>query len=543
MRTTRNPSAPTTSNANPSLPTDRPALPAPAIRQNRGEQLLTFTAKYFTKEILWLAAITSTALLVRCYRLEVIGLNVDEFATLRFSEPSLSFRQFISRLEGEITNPLFHYWLIWTLRGLFDDPLLALRLPSLTFGVLSIPAVHLLARRLYDNRTALIAAAITCFCYLHIEYSTIGRSYALLFLLSTLSFLFFHALLARERLRDLGLYTLATLLLVHTHYFGFFVVIAQFLGLILWIVRYRKESHRTRLIYAAVFAVVFIAGTLPIANRLMAGTDIQSFWIKTPALLYLGGTWLRHFAFDFLVSSVLAAGVLTSFVLIGRERRSPEAVSGALLLLTILTGFGLPLLYSFIQVPILHYRYTMASLPFALILAAYGISRWQLPWPPAAVFLAMGISFAESQLLIKGYALAPREGGAGLSLSPSFAPSPGTKVHFPLGNRPFRTVALELPEIGEEIFSRHARQINWYAERFGIDRRAKPLGDLKEHMKAGRPFWLLLSGHYQSDRDFVRWHRRLDNGIHDHAYHSHDRVSYPWGERRLFVAHPAKGKD
>ena len=47
------------------------------------------------------------------------------------------------------------------------------------------------------------------------------------------------------------------------------------------------------------------------------------------------------------------------------------------------------------------------------------------------------------------------------------------------------------------------------AERFGIDRRAKPLGDLEEYMKAGRPFWLLLSGHYQSDLDFVRWRSGL----------------------------------
>ena len=492
-----------------------------------------FARKYFTKELLWLLGILTTAILVRFYRLETISVNMDEFATIRFSNPELSFQQFLAQLRGEVTNPLFHYWMMWVLRGFVNDPLLVLRGSSLIFSLLSIIGVHLLARRLYDVRTALIAAIITCFCYLHIEYSSVGRPYALIFLLSTLSFFFFHALLVKERVHDLALYTLSSLLLVHSHYFGFFIVIAQFLGLILWTARHRG-NNRTKLIYAVVFAIVFIVGTIPIAERIVASSGIPSFWIKAPGLFYLGGTWLRYFAFDFLMSFILFAGVLTSFFLIGRERKSTEAIAGTLLFLTILTSFGLPLLYSYVQVPVLHYRYTMVSLPFIFILAAYGIRRWHLPWPVAAAFLAMGISFAESQLILKGYHLR----GASLSFSPSFSPDSGSQAYFPLGDIPFRAVALELPQIKREIFAKHARQINWHAERFNIHERVRPLGELEQYKKTGQPFWLLIVGHYQSDRDFVQWHRRINNGIHDHKYHSHEQVSYRWGERRFFVAHP-----
>ena len=170
-----------------------------------------FARKYFTKELLWLLGILTTAFLVRFYRLETISVNMDEFATLRFSDPALSFQQFLAQLRGEVTNPLFHYWLMWVLRDFVNDPLLVLRGSSLIFSLLSIIGVHLLARRLYDVRTALIAAIITCFCYLHIEYSSVGRPYALIFLLSTLSFFFFHALLVKERIHDLALYTLSSL--------------------------------------------------------------------------------------------------------------------------------------------------------------------------------------------------------------------------------------------------------------------------------------------------------------------------------------------
>ena len=504
---------------------------------------MKLASKYCTKELLWLFGILATAFLVRFYRLDTISLMPDEFVTLAFSDPSLSFQQFIDRLRGEVTNPLFHYWLMWLLRGVFGDPLLVLRVPSLIFSLLSIVAVHLLARRLYDARTALIASAITCFCYLHVEYSTIGRPYALIFLLSTLSFLFFHALLVRERVRDLALYTLSSLLLVHSHYFGFFIIIAQFFGLILWIALHRGDSHRKKLIYAAVFALVFIVGTLPIAERMAASSGMQSFWIKTPDLLYLGATWLRYFAFDFLLSSILFAGVLTSFFLIGRERKSAEAVASSLLLLTLLTGFGLPILYSWLQVPILHYRYTLVSLPFILILAAYGIRRWHLPWPAAAVFLAMGISFAESQLLLKGYHLTIRKDGT--SFSPSFAPASGSQAYFPLGNHPLNAVALELSRIKGEVFAQSAKGINWYAKRFNIRKRTRPMEELEQYRKTGQPFWVLLVGHYTSEQDFTRLRHRLNNDNHDHQYHSHERVKYAWGERRLFVAHSlsAEGGD
>ena len=419
-----------------------------------------------------------------------------------------------------------------------------LRVSSLIFSLLSILAVHLLARRLYGVRTALIASIITCFCYLHIEYSVIGRPYALIFLLSTLSFLFFHALLVRERLRDLGLYTLSSLLLVHSHYFGFFIVIAQFLGLILWIVRHRGDDHGTKMIYAAVFIVVFIIGTLPVIEKMMVGGDIHSFWVKRPDLLYLGATWLRYFAFDFLLSLILFAGVLTSFFLmIGRERKSARATASALLFLVILTSFGLPLLYSHVQVPILHYRYTMAALPFILILAAWGIRRWQLPRPAIVAFLVMGVSFAESQLLLKGYYL-NAEGGS-LSLSPVTAPAPGSGIYFPLGNYPYRAVALDLPQLKGEIFANgtSSKRINWHAERFNTRKRVRSLNELEQYKKTGQPFWLLMDGHYQSARDFDQWRRRINEDLHDHKYHSHEQVSYPWGERRFFVAHPVRGGD
>ena len=497
---------------------------------------MKFTSKYFTKEMLWLLGILITAFLVRFYRFNEMGMTEDEFFTLRVSDPSLSFQQFIARMRGEVTNPMFHYWLMWTLRGFFDDPLLALRVPSLIFSLLGIVAVHLLARRLYDIRTAQIAAVITCFCYVHIQYSLIGRPYALVFLLSTLSFLFFHALLVKERVRDLVLYTLSSLLLVHSHYFGFFIVIAQFLGLILWIARHRGGDHRTKLIYVAAFAVVFIVGTIPLAEKVVASSGLRSFWIEPLGLFSLGGIWLRYFAFDILLSFILFAGVLTSFFLIGRERKSTEAVASALLFLTILTSFGLPILYSYVRVPMLHYSYTLAALPFILILAAYGVRRWHLPRPAAAAFLAMGISFADSQLLLKGYL---HGGGGGVSsFLPAVADVPGSQAYlFALQRYPLMVLALELPQIKEEVFAEHEGVINWYAKRFNIRKRVRSLSELRRYAKTGQPFWLLFVGAYQSTQNFSRWHRRINDGIHNHKYHSHEQVRYINGERRFFVAH------
>jgi hypothetical protein len=67
-----------------------------------------------------------------------------------------------------------------------------LRLPSAIFGVLGIGAAYALARRLFDVRTALLAASILTFSVWEIELSRYGRFYSTFQFVFLLALLFFY---------------------------------------------------------------------------------------------------------------------------------------------------------------------------------------------------------------------------------------------------------------------------------------------------------------------------------------------------------------
>src|SRR5690242_18782828 len=74
---------------------------------------------------------------------------------------------------------LMFFWIL-----LFGDSEIAVRVPPLIFGVLSIFLTYVLAARLTDQRTAYLAAILLCLSPVHIWYSQEARAYsALLFFL------------------------------------------------------------------------------------------------------------------------------------------------------------------------------------------------------------------------------------------------------------------------------------------------------------------------------------------------------------------------
>ena len=79
--------------------------------------------------------------------------------------------------------------------AIFGDGPAALRLPAVLFGVASIAALYLFARRVTTVREALVAAALMTVSYHHIWFSQNARGYsALLFWTLVSSWLFARAL-------------------------------------------------------------------------------------------------------------------------------------------------------------------------------------------------------------------------------------------------------------------------------------------------------------------------------------------------------------
>jgi mannosyltransferase len=119
----------------------------------------------------------------------------------------------------ESTPPLY-YVLAWIWSKFFGTGEWGLRSLSALFGIVTIPVVYLIGRRLAGARVGVAAAAFAAVNPALIWYSQEARAYSLLILLSALGFYFF--LRARDGFapRHLALWALFSALAVASHYFG-----------------------------------------------------------------------------------------------------------------------------------------------------------------------------------------------------------------------------------------------------------------------------------------------------------------------------------
>ncbi len=84
-------------------------------------------------------------------------------------------------------HPLLYYAALNVWTAVFGASAFAIRLISAVFGVVTVYAVYLLARDLFDSRTGMIAALVTAIAPFHIQYSQEARMYALMGLLLVLA--------------------------------------------------------------------------------------------------------------------------------------------------------------------------------------------------------------------------------------------------------------------------------------------------------------------------------------------------------------------
>ncbi|GMV93809.1 MAG: hypothetical protein AMXMBFR82_35870 [Candidatus Hydrogenedentota bacterium] len=109
------------------------------------------------------------------------------------------------------------YYVLANLALRFDDSEIALRFPSFLAGILTIPAVYLLASRAGGRAAGIVAVLLMTFNAYHIRYSQEARFYALVMLGSILMVWTLHRALTRGEARNWIGYAVT----------GFFSLIAQ----------------------------------------------------------------------------------------------------------------------------------------------------------------------------------------------------------------------------------------------------------------------------------------------------------------------------
>jgi mannosyltransferase len=226
-----------------------------------------------------LATLAGIVVLGAALRFSTLGLQsyrYDEAVTVgRVLQPSF-FDTFSAVPHSESTPPLY-YLVAWVWSRPFGTGEVWMRSLSALAGTASILVVYLGAVALpLPRRAGLIAAAVVAVSPVLIWFSQDARAYALLFLLTALSFLFFARARRSGARRDLGWWAACSALAIATHYFAGFVVAPEAVLLALGS-RRRQDAILATVAVAAVTALL-----IPIA--LTQTENNHANWISEQSL-------------------------------------------------------------------------------------------------------------------------------------------------------------------------------------------------------------------------------------------------------------------
>jgi mannosyltransferase len=351
------------------------------------------------KHTLALLAILLLAGSLRFYGLEIQSLWADELSTWYNSgKDNLSEVIAMARAGRQEATPPGYFILMYFIEKYFGDSESLLRLPSAVAGVLSVPVIYLLGRRLYSQREGLIAALLLAVLWCPVYYSQEARAYSLLLLFALLATYFWVAVVRDLAYRSrvsvyeaLG-YVLSAAAASYLHYFGFYLIGLQGLAATLLFVRRVRPLGYLILIYGLIlFAYLpWLLVVLGGMGQFGTAMSLRMNWLPSPKPEF----FIYYLEFLFNDSIALVGVVLTLYLFLllkglrwlFKRRGNLPGISdlflspGMLLALWLVVPFAGVYAISVLWSPFLLNRALIISLPAAYLLAARAIT--QLPLRP-----------------------------------------------------------------------------------------------------------------------------------------------------------------
>lgn len=314
--------------------------------------------------------LTLLALGLRLYSVGSQSLWFDEAYTVFVSR--LPIADGWQYLVADGVHPPLYYWLI-KLFLYFGDSEVVLRMPSVLFGVLSVPAVYLLGLGWLGKKGALVSALLLTISPFSIWYSQEARMYAALAFFAIIIFGLYASLLIKLSNWRIVAFVIASSLAYLTHYFALLIPCVELVHIIINLKRYPR--------FIRSWTVMQVVSVLPLLLWLVVigKRDGQFFgigWIPQPDLIDLLYT-LINFTVGYTTRLspihwlVLAICLIFVFIGLRYDWKFPPAKS-----LTIIWTF-LPLVLIFVlsqMRPIYIDRFFILSQPAFLLLVGGGIS-------------------------------------------------------------------------------------------------------------------------------------------------------------------------
>jgi uncharacterized membrane protein len=366
----------------------------------------TKTLKTISSEYRGTLTLLGIILLGAALRFADIGtesLWVDEIYSFRQAVKSVE--QIIANAPADVHPPVYYVLLhAWTL--LFGTTEIGLRSFSAVCGLAAIPLMYLLGCEIASKRVGLYASLMLALSHFHIHYSQETRSYAYVVLVVVLGMLAFVRYLRHFEeetspsisWKTLAFYFAATVLVLYSHFFALFVIVAQNALVASFFFTRRSMFKRVWKSWLSLQALLLLVFT-PWLNVLYWQIKAvkSGFWIEPSNIFTLGETLIEY------AGSISAALVLFPLCLLaylqvrkrlvryddtdGNESHNNTTQSALvvlfwsgyrsqMLLLWLTMPILIPYLMSQFSTPIYYVKYTIPALPALLLLAAKGLDAF-----------------------------------------------------------------------------------------------------------------------------------------------------------------------
>lgn len=324
-----------------------------------------------------LVAILIIAAVLRFHKLTFQSLESDELQTLVDINPQLSWDQFLESVRtGEGVHPPFFFLVERYFVHFFGYSGWVVRSLCAASGVACVWAIFVLGKLIYSERLGLIAAALTCVNYFNIYFSQEARSYTLIWLLATVSYIFFIRTCKYLKTRDAILFSLSTILLAYTHYFGFLVNASELVIAIFFLLKEKENRIRLFVLLFLVQLSIVIA-YIPWLPHLKTSGDIHAFWIEPVKPDFFIHFLHEYFGHVTMLTWMVCAFIVFYFIKVAfsiKVQRSGAIIfSFIFITASLLISLGIPYIRSVLVVPMLIPRYTIIALPSIIICIAFGI--------------------------------------------------------------------------------------------------------------------------------------------------------------------------
>lgn len=340
------------------------------------------------------AGLITIGIVLRILLLPASSMWLDEAYTIKIA--SLSLPEIIDVLRTDNGAPLF-YFILHGWMKLFGNGELACNLLTILISSIGLIATACLLKEVFNDRRILwTGIGLMALCPASIHHATNIRFYALIVLISALSWLFFVRALRNSRPLDWALFTICSIAGFYEHTLYMFTPFSQFMVLVLF---YRNRFWRGFIAFA-----VIGAGCLPWLPILVVQTlgytgggtpDV------IPPLSRYGGAipaYLHTIAARILVFSAITplrlvtATIMLAFIaiLIRRNKQDTDTLAARDFLFGHLFSVGMLAVISLVRPVFWLDKYDMIALPLVFGLAGYAVSR--LPFSRIIIILLLGLN-------------------------------------------------------------------------------------------------------------------------------------------------------